>query len=56
MVESEWSWIVVEKTLKIFDLAWYLEWEEGEDAPTRGKVCVSIDNTRCVPCSPSELF
>ena len=42
--------------LKMFDLAWYGEWEEGEDAPTRGKMCDFIDVTRCVPCSPSELF
>ena len=40
----------------MFDLAWYGEWEEGEDAPTRGKMCDFIDVTRCVPCSPSELF
>ena len=40
----------------MFDLAWYLEWEEGEGAPTWGKMCDFIDVTRCVPCSPSELF
>eukprot|EP01052_Picozoa_sp_SAG31_P073534 SAG31_NODE_32566_length_354_cov_0.803922_2_plen_25_part_01 len=23
----------------MFDLAWYLEWKEGEGAPTWGKMC-----------------
>eukprot|EP01052_Picozoa_sp_SAG31_P049970 SAG31_NODE_11188_length_1056_cov_1.666667_2_plen_26_part_01 len=26
----------------MFDLAWYLEWEEGEGAPTWGKMWVFI--------------
>ncbi len=32
--------------LKMFDLAWYLEWEEGEGAPTWGKMWVFINNPR----------
>ena len=32
--------------VKMFDLAWYLEWEEGEGAPTWGKMWVFIDNPR----------
>ena len=32
--------------MKMFDLAWYLEWEEGEGAPTWGKMWVFIDNPR----------
>eukprot|EP01052_Picozoa_sp_SAG31_P030856 SAG31_NODE_3206_length_4554_cov_4.595960_4_plen_67_part_00 len=42
--------------VKMFDLRWYEEWEEGGDASTWGKMCDFIDVTRCVPCSPSELF
>ena len=34
--------------MKMFDLGWYGDWEEGEDAPTRGKMCVFINDTRCV--------
>eukprot|EP01052_Picozoa_sp_SAG31_P081962 SAG31_NODE_41936_length_273_cov_6.522989_1_plen_30_part_10 len=30
----------------MFGLAWYLEWEEGEGAPTWGKMCDFIDVTR----------
>ena len=48
--------VAAASSMKMFDLAWYGEWEEGEDAPTRGKMCDFIDVTRCVPCSPSELF
>eukprot|EP01052_Picozoa_sp_SAG31_P062002 SAG31_NODE_21028_length_559_cov_1.217391_1_plen_33_part_10 len=33
--------------MKMFDLAWYLEWQEGEGAPTWGKMCDFIDVTRC---------
>eukprot|EP01052_Picozoa_sp_SAG31_P063799 SAG31_NODE_22707_length_519_cov_1.671429_1_plen_30_part_10 len=29
--------------MKMFDLAWYLEWEEGEGATTWGKMCDFID-------------
>ena len=32
--------------MKMFDLAWYLEWEEGEGAPTWGKMWVFIDTPR----------
>ena len=30
---------VMGRWVKMFDLAWYLEWEEGEGAPTWGKMC-----------------
>eukprot|EP01052_Picozoa_sp_SAG31_P034036 SAG31_NODE_3920_length_3750_cov_18.007121_2_plen_41_part_00 len=29
--------------MKMFDLAWYVEWEEGGDAPTWGKTIVGIE-------------
>eukprot|EP01052_Picozoa_sp_SAG31_P020684 SAG31_NODE_1567_length_7859_cov_18.238531_2_plen_102_part_00 len=38
--------IAITSLVKMFDLAWYLEWEEGEGAPTWGKMWVFIDNPR----------
>eukprot|EP01052_Picozoa_sp_SAG31_P023414 SAG31_NODE_1928_length_6883_cov_6.045106_11_plen_52_part_01 len=39
------TWHGLWQIVKMFDLAWYLEWEEGEGAPTWGKMCDFIDVT-----------